>query len=305
MAQDPPPTVAHPKGDETTRSLIFSEPSQQPLLSSLLTMGACLSANIDPDPHPAGLPQTRGDQAVTGLPTGGNHPLISKSHLAWKSDTPLTPTTLKRMREEFWDTAPSYSGRAEIWQALRAACEAATLELAQAIVDSANMTVPTGKLSDGCYDELGNNYRIPLYCILEPSNMSSDPTTASSTSSSNPPQLPASTPASAHAMSPLSSSHKSSHSMISPSVNQYLQTPITITARLSVGKDIKLVSISRDTTVAELRNMLASHPEASDRTRDANLKVFYLGRLIPDTGTVRELHLLDGGVVQVMIVPKM
>jgi hypothetical protein len=72
---------------------------------------------------------------------------------------------LKNKRQCFWETEPSYSGKAEIWYALRMACEADTIETAQIIVDSAELIFPTGKFTDGCYDNLGNRYVIPEYCI--------------------------------------------------------------------------------------------------------------------------------------------
>lgn len=61
-------------------------------------------------------------------------------------------------------------GRREIWDALRAACSADDVEMAQAIVDSANVILPTGQLTEA-YDELGNKYTIPLFCICEPANL--------------------------------------------------------------------------------------------------------------------------------------
>jgi hypothetical protein len=66
----------------------------------------------------------------------------------WKSDVPLTEGQLRSKRDEFWDTAPAFDGRKEIWDALRAAAvaaEAVDFELAQAILDGANISVPNGK----------------------------------------------------------------------------------------------------------------------------------------------------------------
>ena len=48
--------------------------------------------------------------------------------LRWKSDVPLTEAQLRSKREEFWDTAPAFEGKTEIWAALKAAVEAATRE---------------------------------------------------------------------------------------------------------------------------------------------------------------------------------
>ncbi|KAJ3149116.1 Ubiquitin domain-containing protein 2 [Geranomyces michiganensis] len=292
-------------------------------------MGACLSANIDPD-SPREHSPSRANDHVTGLPTGGNRPLVAKSVQTWKSDTPMTPEALKRMREEFWDTAPSYSGRAEIWQALRAACEAPSLTLAQAIVDSANMTVPTGKLTDGCYDELGNNYRIPNYCVIEPTNLlpasapaagaSSTSPTVTDPSSSTSPLLPpsgggvAGTPNRAAAPIALSASSPSQAPLSTPTTAPTPTTattpaapPISITARLSVGKDVKMPGISRDTTVAQIKAavLAAAESDVGAGGSGARLKVFYLGRLMPDDKTVREIGVAEGGVVQVMVIPSL
>ena len=52
-------------------------------------------------------------------------------------------------RDEYWDTAPAFEGRKEIWDALRAAVNAFELKdfvLAQAIVDGASITLPQGML---------------------------------------------------------------------------------------------------------------------------------------------------------------
>lgn len=51
-------------------------------------------------------------------------------------------------RDEFWDTAPAFEGRKEIWDALKAAanaCENRDFDLAQAILNGANITIPYGK----------------------------------------------------------------------------------------------------------------------------------------------------------------
>lgn len=80
---------------------------------------------------------------------GRNQPLRPEKP-RWKSDVPITEGQLRSRRDEFWDTAPAFEGHREIWDALKAA--AAALEtgdhaLAQAIVDGANISVPTGQLS--------------------------------------------------------------------------------------------------------------------------------------------------------------
>ena len=60
---------------------------------------------------------------------------------------PITVGQLRGKRDTFWETAPVYDGRPEIWDALKAAAEAAEegdYELAQAILSGASITLPTG-----------------------------------------------------------------------------------------------------------------------------------------------------------------
>lgn len=60
----------------------------------------------------------------------------------------MTEGQLRSKRDEFWDTAPAFDGRKEIWDALKAAAVAIECndhELAQAIVDGASITLPHGK----------------------------------------------------------------------------------------------------------------------------------------------------------------
>jgi hypothetical protein len=85
----------------------------------------------------------------------------------------LTEAQLRSKREEFWDTAPAFEGKTEIWAALKAAVDAATKEdqaLAQAILDGAGISLPGGSLVE-CYDELGTRYSIPVYCLSLPVNL--------------------------------------------------------------------------------------------------------------------------------------
>ena len=60
---------------------------------------------------------TAGFPSVTALP-------LSLFQIRLKSDIPLTEGQLKSKRDEFWDTAPAFEGKSEIWNALKAAVEA-------------------------------------------------------------------------------------------------------------------------------------------------------------------------------------
>ncbi|KAI3680838.1 hypothetical protein L6452_35614 [Arctium lappa] len=91
----------------------------------------------------------------------------------WNHTEPITRAQLNAMRDEFWDTAPHYGGRREIWDALRAAAEA-ELRFAQAIIDSAGIIVQHPDLTL-CYDERGARYELPLYVLSEPRNLIRNP----------------------------------------------------------------------------------------------------------------------------------
>lgn len=125
-----------------------------------------------------GIPERRGSGSGSGYsesslsPTKKNKPLKGEK-IKWKSDIPLTEDQLKRKREEFWDTAPAFEGKSEIWAALKAAADAVHKEdfnMAQAILDGAGISLPGGSLVE-CYDELGTRYAIPVYCLSWPANL--------------------------------------------------------------------------------------------------------------------------------------
>ncbi|XP_029787118.1 ubiquitin domain-containing protein 1 isoform X3 [Suricata suricatta] len=126
-------------------------------------MGNCVGRQRRERPTAPGHPRKR---------AGRNEPL-KKERLKWKSDYPMTDGQLRSKRDEFWDTAPAFEGRKEIWDALKAAAYAAEAndhELAQAILDGASITLPHGTLCE-CYDELGNRYQLPIYCLSPPVNL--------------------------------------------------------------------------------------------------------------------------------------
>eukprot|EP00004_Rigifila_ramosa_P015132 TRINITY_DN3504_c0_g1_i1.p1 TRINITY_DN3504_c0_g1~~TRINITY_DN3504_c0_g1_i1.p1 ORF type:complete len:189 (-),score=24.70 TRINITY_DN3504_c0_g1_i1:80-646(-) len=102
----------------------------------------------------------------------------------------MTRGQLQSKRDEFWETAPTFEGRKEIWQALRAAAESTDLELAQAILDSAEISLPTGVLTES-YDQLGNRYSLPLFCLSEPTNLIQDSGAGSSGATSSPANITA------------------------------------------------------------------------------------------------------------------
>ncbi len=83
---------------------------------------------------------------------------------------------LVRERNEFFDTR--VTGRPEVWAALSAATSLmrdGDIATAQGIIDAAGVTVPTGDLCDGCYDENGALYRLPEIVVMDPVNVVDSP----------------------------------------------------------------------------------------------------------------------------------
>ncbi|KAK0509379.1 hypothetical protein JMJ35_007773 [Cladonia borealis] len=79
---------------------------------------------------------------------------------------------LDRERQEFFDTR--VTGHAEIWSTLKVVIGLLAngdITTAQGILDAAAITVPTGDLKNGAYDEAGNLYQLPEYVISDPENM--------------------------------------------------------------------------------------------------------------------------------------
>ncbi|CAF1217250.1 unnamed protein product [Rotaria sp. Silwood1] len=134
-------------------------------------MGGCVSH--DRNNHRRRSHSSRSSATTSGT-IARNKPLNrSTCRPKWKSDVPITENQLRRKREEYWDTAPAFEGRKEIWDALRGACyaiEQNDIDLAQSIINCANISLPRGTLLD-CYDELGTRYQLPVYILSSPINL--------------------------------------------------------------------------------------------------------------------------------------
>ena len=112
-----------------------------------------------------------------------NQPL--RPHVWTAKKRKWTRQELDREREEFFDTR--VTGRQEIWGALRIVIGLlgeGEIETAQGILDASGITVPTGDLKNGAYDEAGNFYQMPEHMVSDPENLMPEeksPTAAAST----------------------------------------------------------------------------------------------------------------------------
>ncbi|RMZ80385.1 hypothetical protein DV738_g2780, partial [Chaetothyriales sp. CBS 135597] len=114
--------------------------------------------------------QSRQSRPVVDLTEHYNRPLVLPA--AWKSNRRTwTHAQLARERIEFFETR--ITGRREVWEALRQVAECVRegdLATAQGILDAAGITLPTGKLENGAYDEAGNLYRLTQPILRDPTN---------------------------------------------------------------------------------------------------------------------------------------
>ncbi|KAJ8266781.1 hypothetical protein GJAV_G00134630 [Gymnothorax javanicus] len=205
----------------------------------------------------------------TGVALGRNHSL-KRDKPKWKSDYPMTDGQLRSKRDEFWDTAPAFEGRKEIWDALRAAAhafESNDHELAQAILDGASITLPHGALTE-CYDELGNRYQLPVYCLAPPINMIDE-----ERSESDAPEALPDPP---------------------PSSGQGQECQLRL--RLSTGKDLRLGVLTSDSVLQMKRRL-----QAEEGVVAASQRWFFSGRPLGDRMTLEELRISRDYVVQVIV----
>ncbi|XP_036976289.1 ubiquitin domain-containing protein 2 isoform X1 [Acanthopagrus latus] len=207
---------------------------------------------------------------------GRNQPL-KRERPKWKSDYPMTEGQLRSKRDEFWDTAPAFEGRKEIWDALRAAASAFESNdhlLAQAILDGASITLPHGALTE-CYDELGNRYQLPVYCLSPPVNMIEE---RSEELDGSDPDSGAADPSSGSASDPASGGE------------------CQLRLRLSTGRDLRLAVRSTD-TVGMMKRRLQSHEGVPAATQ----RWFFSGRPLTDRLRLDQLNISRDYVVQVIL----
>ncbi len=201
-----------------------------------------------------------------------NRPLRQEG-FRWKSDIPLTEGQLKSKRDEFWDTAPAFEGKEEIWAALKAAAEAVEtskdFELAQAILDGAGISLPHGSLVE-CYDELGTRYAIPVYCLSYPVNIVVESDGGGSDSPAE----------------------------YSEPVNGEVGTEYKIRLRVSLtSKDVKLV-VNTAETVASAKRKLHEQEKMGE---PAKQRWYYAGKLLGDKSRIGDANIPAGHVVQCVV----
>lgn len=176
---------------------------------------------------------------------------------------------MRSKRDEFWDTSPAFEGQRVIWDALRAATVAAEsldFGLAQAILDGANVSVPNGYLTE-CYDELGTQYKVPIYCLSMPINMIKEDT------------------------------GRESPAEYSEPVDGSGGDEVVLKLRLSSSmQDSRLTVFSRD-TIGQCKRRL----QQQEKVDACCQRWFYGGKLLGETQYLADASIQSGYVVQVII----
>ncbi|KAJ9051223.1 Ubiquitin domain-containing protein 1 [Entomophthora muscae] len=199
----------------------------------------------------------------------------------WASDEPMTLEQLQSQRDAFWDTAPAYEGKPEVWEALRRLCECSSLSEARAVAEAVPLNFPTGKVTDGCYDTLGNFYLLPSYCLSLPSNLSSSPPTIQSPSNGS--EAPLLTP------DPFSQK----------TLVDGLPAPnMKVRIRFNTSEDL-LAEVSRQDTLAQVRERIIL---ARGWGADApSIRFIYLGKILAPTSTLLSHKISDDSVIQAQV----
>ncbi|KAJ5578067.1 uncharacterized protein N7459_007031 [Penicillium hispanicum] len=117
-------------------------------------------------------PSSRRRRRAPHLPLNEHYNEPVRLHVWYSKRRTWSRAQLDRERREFFETR--VTGRPEVWAALSSAIslmQAGDLTTAQGIVDAAGVTIPTGDLCEGCYDEQGVLYRLPQCIVSDPENI--------------------------------------------------------------------------------------------------------------------------------------
>ena len=138
-----------------------------PAPSSTIETTSSAASHVDPSTT-----RRRAAAVANQFPLSEHFNAPIRPHVWYSKRRAWTRGYLDRERKEFFETR--VTGRPEIWTALAAALSFmrdSDLETAQSIIDAAGITVPTGDLCQGCYDEQGALYRLPQCIVSDPENM--------------------------------------------------------------------------------------------------------------------------------------
>ncbi|KAG9232061.1 ubiquitin domain-containing protein [Amylocarpus encephaloides] len=224
-----------------------------------------------------------------------NKPL--KIHVWACKNRNWTRADLDRERTDFFDTR--VTGRPEIWQTLRAVLEIlwaggdigdvdGGIGTAQQILDAADITIPTGDLSNGVYDGFGAFYTLPEFIVADPQNIASTPPT----------------PADEVINTDGESDELDEEELVKRREEKgkgvlSVKDMIHVTARLSDGGGPDLVlSVGRDDSVRLVARRLA---EEASLSPPKSIRIAYLGKILRDNQSLIAQGWKDDHVVNALV----
>ncbi|KIW67596.1 hypothetical protein PV04_06834 [Phialophora macrospora] len=226
----------------------------------------------------------------------------------WKSkNRTWTRSQLLRERYEFFETR--VTGHKEVWNGLKQAIDClreGDLADAQGILTAMSVTLPTGKLEDGAYDEHGNLYKIPAAVISDPddvvedmNDMDSQTVTGASDLDAIAAKLEATDGGGPLAQNKLTAAEAKAKAVKGKTaVRDAVKVRCRLSDRGSPECDVTVV-LGRSEKVALLADRIGVEREIPSRAR---LRFAYLGKMLNAAQTLEEQGWREGDVIQVLVV---
>ncbi|KIV88389.1 hypothetical protein PV10_08076 [Exophiala mesophila] len=250
--------------------------------------------------------RSRQDQRTPSLAEHYNLPLQPPKE--WKSSgRTWTRSQLQRERYEFFETR--VTGRREVWDGLKSVLEClreGDLADAQGILDALGVTLPTGRIEAGSYDEMGNLYKIPEAVVSDPVDVIEDADEDGQTvmGSSEVDVIAAKLEAAEGGNASLtqedSNGEKAKEAKGKAAVEK---DALKVKCRLSDrgGPDV-IVPLGRNQRVGALSQRIRDETDVPPK---AKIKIAYLGRIFDDKLTLLEQGWKEGHVVNALIVGRL
>jgi hypothetical protein len=245
----------------------------------------------------------------------------------WKSKNKTwTRSQLLRERYEFFETR--VTGRKEIWNGLKQVIECmreGDLADAQGILDAMSVTLPTGHLEEGSYDEYGNLYRIPQAVISDPTDVVEDMNDAETdtvTGSGDIDAIAAKLDAAENANLSESKQDLVQEKARAAKGKTAIRDAVKVRCRLSdrgspecdvtvildrsekVAQLPTRIQLERDVSWNELAQFYThstTTANASQIPSKASLRFAYLGKILDKSQTLEEQGWKEGNVIQVLV----
>ncbi|ETN36215.1 uncharacterized protein HMPREF1541_08492 [Cyphellophora europaea CBS 101466] len=292
---DSPAAAPAQAGRPTQQHAITSETAINPTSSTARRRTSNLEPQISRQSE-----ETSRSRSHVSLAEHYNLPLQKPKPWASKSRR-WTPSSLRRERYEFFETR--VTGHREIWGALRQVAESVRendLATAQGILDAINVTLPTGRLEEGGYDEAGNLYRVPAAVLSDPTNIAPD----------NEDDVETDTMVGATDLQESAKVIEEDDDLekdtmpASPTKEEKGKAPLEkdamrVKCRLSDrgGPDV-VVPLGKTQNVGALARLVK---DESDVPEHARIRVAYLGRILDERRTLQDQGWKEGQVVNVLI----